>query len=116
MIVLKLRGGDMNLYSAGKNKPKVATGFATREKALQTLSNIKQFPLTYQKQVVITMYNRAKYHPNRTKTMHDAMKVYNSWMNRHHIIISKTKKYKPKHKQEIQTKKKISYSRMNTFS
>jgi hypothetical protein len=26
MIVLKMRGGDMNLYSAGKNKPKVATG------------------------------------------------------------------------------------------
>ena len=93
----------MNLYSAGKNKPKVATGFATREKALQTLSNIKQMPLTYQQQVVITMYNRAKYHPNRTKTMRDAMKVYNSWMNRHHITISKTKK----NKQKIKTKKQI---------
>jgi len=96
MVVLKMRGGDMNLYSAGKKKPKVATGFATREKALQTLSNIKQFPLTYQKQVVITMYNRAKYHPNRTKTMRDAMKVYNSWMNQHQIKISKTKKTKNK--------------------
>lgn len=96
MVVLKMRGGDMNLYSAGKRTPKVKTGFSNKEKALQTLKNIKQYPLTYQKQVVITMYNRAKYHPNKTKKMSEAMRIYSSWMNHHHIRISKTKTKKNK--------------------
>ena len=89
-------GGDKNLYSAGKKHPKVATGFATREKALQTLKNIKPYSLPYQKQVVITMYNRAKYHPQRNKNIQDAMHVYSSWMNRHHIKQSRTIKAKTK--------------------
>jgi hypothetical protein len=83
--MIKLYGGDMNLYSRGKNKPKVITGFANREKAKQTLKNIKPFPLTYQKQVVITMYNRAKYHPNKTKKMNNSMKIFKKWMLKHDI-------------------------------
>jgi hypothetical protein len=97
MIVKKVMcGGDMNLYSAGRYRPKVETGFATREKALLTLKNIAKYPIIYQKQVVITMYNRAKYHPNRTKNMRDAMRVYSSWMNRHNIRITKSKTKKQK--------------------
>lgn len=40
---------------------------------------------TYQKQVVITMYNRAKYHPHQTQTMLEAMKIYSQWMKKNGI-------------------------------
>ena len=39
------------------------SGFANASIARKTLKNITQYDLNYQKQVVITMYNRAKYHP-----------------------------------------------------
>ena len=88
-------GGDMNLYSSGKNKPKIATGFANVDKALMTLENIKPYDKTYQKQVIITMYNRAKYHPNQTQNMRNAMGVFTKWMKKNSIHISGTgtKKY-----------------------
>jgi hypothetical protein len=88
-------GGDLNLYSEGKNKPKVATGFANADIAKQTLKNIKHLDINYQKYVVITMYNRAKYHPYRNKSMLDAMTVYSKWMKKNSIKIvssSRTKK------------------------
>jgi len=56
------------------------TGYANKEKALKTLELIKDFDLTYQKQVVLTMYNRAKFHKYQTKNMLDAMKVYKKWL------------------------------------
>jgi len=61
------------------------TGYANKEKALKTLELIKDFNLTYQKQVVITMYNRAKYHKYQTKNMIDAMKVYKKWLKSYNI-------------------------------
>ena len=61
------------------------TGYANKEKALKTLELIKDFNLTYQKQVVITMYNRAKYHKYQTKNMIDAMKVYKKWLESYNI-------------------------------
>jgi len=36
----------------------------------------------YQKQVVNTMYNRAKYHPHITKEMVEAMKVFKEWLDK----------------------------------
>jgi hypothetical protein len=51
------------------------TGYKDKQKALDTL--------TYQKQVVNTMYNRAKYHPNQTKNMKEAMKIFNIWLKKH---------------------------------
>ena len=59
------------------------TGFKDRQKALDTLKIIKNRDLTYQKQIVITMYNRAKYHPYQTKEMKDAMKVYYDWLKKY---------------------------------
>jgi len=56
------------------------TGYANKEKALKTLELIKDFDLTYQKQVVLTMYNRAKFHKYQTKNILDAMKVYKKWL------------------------------------
>lgn len=56
------------------------TGFKDKAKALETLKIIKNRDLTYQKLIVITMYNRAKYHPHQTKEMRDAMKIYKNWL------------------------------------
>ncbi len=52
------------------------TGFASAKKARNTLRKIKHKPKIYQKQVITTMYYRAKYHPHQTKKMRNAMKIY----------------------------------------
>jgi len=59
------------------------TGFKDKQKALDTLHIIKDRDIVYQKQVVTTMYNRAKYHPHQTSTMKDAMKIFNKWLEKH---------------------------------
>jgi hypothetical protein len=59
------------------------TGFKDKQKALDTLEIIKNRDLTYQKQVVNTMYNRAKYHPNQTDNMKEAMKIFSIWIKKH---------------------------------
>jgi hypothetical protein len=59
------------------------TGFKDKQKALDTLEIIKNRDLTYQKQVVLTMYNRAKHHPHQTTTMKDAMEVFKIWLEKH---------------------------------
>jgi hypothetical protein len=56
------------------------TGFKDKQKALDTLEIIKDRNIIYQKQVVNTMYNRAKHHPYQTKEMRDAMKVFKKWL------------------------------------
>lgn len=58
------------------------TGFKNKQKALDTIELIKDYNLTYQKNVVNTMYNRAKYHPYQTKDMKEAMKIYKIWIKK----------------------------------
>ena len=58
------------------------TGFKNKQKALDTLKIIKDRDITYQKQVVNTMYNRAKYHPHQTDEMREAMKVFKKWLDK----------------------------------
>jgi len=59
------------------------TGFKDKQKALDTLKIIKNRDINYQKLIVITMYNRAKYHPHQTKDMREAMKVYFDWLKKY---------------------------------
>jgi hypothetical protein len=59
------------------------TGFKDKQKAIDTLQIIKNRDLTYQKQVVTTMYNRAKYHPHQTADMKEAMKVFKKWLEKY---------------------------------
>jgi len=58
------------------------TGFKNKEKAIDTLKIIKDRDIIYQKQVVNTMYNRAKYHPHQTEEMRKAMKVFEKWLQK----------------------------------
>mgnify|MGYP007042153844 CR=1 FL=1 len=76
------------------NHPKSSTkgtGFKDKQKALDTLEIIKNKDLTYQKQVVNTMYNRAKYHPYQTDNMKEAMKIFNTWLKKNKWIYQKVK-------------------------
>jgi len=86
--------GKSDLYSPNRiGKPRTSTGFATAQKAKQTLKNISKYNKTYQKQVVITMYNRAKYHPHRTESMQNAMKIYSNWMKANQIKLTRKSKH-----------------------
>lgn len=58
------------------------TGFKNKMKALDTINIIKDRDIVYQKQVVNTMYNRAKYHPYQTDGMKEAMKVFKKWLDK----------------------------------
>ena len=75
---------NKSLYSDDHPKTSTkGTGFKDKQKALETLKIIKDRDMTYQKQVVTTMYNSAKYHPHQTPTMKDAMKVFDEWLTKH---------------------------------
>ena len=84
------------LYNHNKNPSQSikGTGYGSKKKALETLKIIKNEPLTKQKQIVITMYYRAKHHKNRTKGMNEAMKVYRPWMIKNNIRTRKSSKRK----------------------
>lgn len=58
-------------------------GFKNKNMALETIKKIKNKSLTYQKNVIITMYNRAKHHPYRNKDMEEAMKVFKKWLSKY---------------------------------
>ena len=55
-------------------------GFKDKNKAIYTIKAIKNRELRYQVNVIATMLGRAKNHPNKTKGMDDAIKIFNSWM------------------------------------
>lgn len=79
-----MKNPNKSLYSDDHPKTSTkGTGFKDKQKALDTLKIIKNRDITYQKLVVTTMYNRAKYHPHQTPTMKDAMKVFNKWLKEH---------------------------------
>lgn len=76
-----MKGGDMNLYT--DNKPSTtlkSTGFKDKKTANKTIKLIQNRSIVYQRSVINTMYNRAKYHPNITNDMKDAMGVFRRWL------------------------------------
>ena len=85
----KIKPINLSLYS--DYNPKTTThglGFKNKEKALFTINTIKNRSMKYQVNVVSTMLGRAKNHPNKTKDMGGAIKVFDHWL----------KKYKRKNK------------------
>ena len=77
----KIKPLNLSLFS--DYNPKTTTpglGFKDKQKALYTLKAIKNRDLKYQVNVVATMLGRAKKHPNQTKGMRSAIKVFNKWM------------------------------------
>lgn len=75
---------NLSLYEDYNPKTTIKNlGFKNKEKAIYTIDKIKNKDMKYQKNVIITMYNRAKYHPHRTKDMEDAMKIFKKWLNKY---------------------------------
>lgn len=77
----KTKNKGLSLYEDYNPKTTLkGLGFKDEKTALHTIEVIKDKPVKYQKSVVITMYNRAKYHPNQTENMRKAMKIFDKWM------------------------------------
>ena len=80
----KIKPINLSLYS--DYNPKTTTyglGFKNKEKALFTINAIKNRSVKYQVNVVSTMLGRAKNHPNKTKDMSGAIRVFNDWMKKY---------------------------------
>ena len=76
-----------NLSLFSDYNPKTTTpnlGFKDKEKALYTIEAIKERELKYQVSVISTMLGRAKKHPNQTKGMRDAIKIFEKWLKDYH--------------------------------
>jgi hypothetical protein len=70
-----------DLYKNNHPKTNIKnTGFKDVATVRKTLNKIKKRSIVYQKSVINTMYNRAKYHPYQTKEMRDAMKIFKKWL------------------------------------
>ena len=83
---MKKNSKKINYSLYNDDHPKTSTkgtGFKDKQKALDTLKIIKNRDLTYKKLIVVTMFNRAKYHPHQTKEMRDAMKVFRNWLKKY---------------------------------
>ena len=77
----KIKNKGLSLYENYNPKTTLkGLGFKDEKTALHTIEAIKEKPIKYQKSVIITMYNRAKYHPNQTEDMRKAMKIFNKWI------------------------------------
>ena len=80
----KIKPINLSLYS--DYNPKTTThglGFKNKEKALFTINKIKNRSTKYQLNVVSTMLGRAKNHPNKTKDMVGAIKVFDHWLKKY---------------------------------
>ena len=74
------------------SKKTLGTGYGSKEKAIETLKIIKSVPKVKQTQIVVTMFNRAKFHKFRNKNMEAAMRIFSIWMKKRGIKHSFNKK------------------------
>lgn len=84
------------------------TGFKDEKIALNTIKIISSRSLKYQFDVVNTMYNRAKYHPNQTPDMLKAMIVFKHWLDKY----SKKKEVENKYKDFLSLDVIASYEKL----
>ena len=81
------KGVNISLYAGNKNPKKSVqgTGFGSAEKARESIKICERDcrDLVHQKQVIVTMFNRAKFHPHRSEGMTAAMKVFAPWLKKH---------------------------------
>ena len=74
----------MDLYSnRHPNRTMKGTGFKDKKTAIDTIKIIRYRSLTYQYNVINTMFNRAKFHPHQTSEMRDAMKIFAGWLKKY---------------------------------
>lgn len=68
---------NLSLYADYNPKTTIkGLGFKNKEKAIYTIKKIKDKDKVYKKRLLITMINRAKYHPHINNDMKDAIKIF----------------------------------------
>lgn len=79
---IKQETKNKSLYSKNKKPSRSVknTGFKDKAKALETLRIIKNLDKVKQMQIVLTMYYRAEYHPNKTPEMKEAQLIFKDWL------------------------------------
>ena len=75
---------SIELYTDAHPKSTIkGTGYKDKETALKTLELIKEKPLNKQFLIVNVLYQRAKYHKHQTKSILEAMNVFEKWLKKH---------------------------------
>lgn len=81
---------NKELYSDKNPKNTIkGLGYKNKEKAKFTIDRVKSYSIKYQFQVINTMYNRAKFHKNKTKEMEEAMKIFKKWLDKYKKNLNK---------------------------
>ena len=75
------------LYSDDNPRSTIqGTGFKDKERALKTIKIVKKLKDPKKAfQIINTMYFRARHHPNRTKNMELAMKIFKKWLDNYKV-------------------------------
>ena len=72
---------NMSLYADYNKKTTTpGLGFKDETKAKYTVNKIKDRDIAYQRRVLVTMINRAKYHPHKTNDMKKAIQIFEKRM------------------------------------
>ena len=80
----KARKHDSHLYTDDNPSTTLhGTGFQDVVAAEKTIDLVKKRSLTYQFQVINTMFHRAKHHPHPNARMEAAMEVFNEWLQQY---------------------------------
>jgi len=75
---------SIELYTNAHPKTTIkGTGYKNKKTALNTLELIKKKPLKKQFLIINVLYQRAKYHKNQTKSMVEAMNVFEAWLKKY---------------------------------
>lgn len=75
--------GSRLFNDARSGQPNVkGTGYGTAKKARTTLRAIRTKPIALQKQILVTMYYRAKHHKYQTEGMREAMDIFKPAMQK----------------------------------
>ena len=56
------------------------SGYDSGKRAKSTIRSIKSWSKSEQREIVETMYNRAKYHDTQTGGMREAMEIFEQWL------------------------------------
>ena len=80
----KTRKSSRLFDDSPRGRPRTpGTGYGTAARARKTIRLMRGKPLPYAKQVINTMYNRAKYHKYQNQGMREAMRVFRDWLATH---------------------------------
>ena len=89
------RKKDSHLYTDDNPDTTLhGTGFQDAAAAQKTIHLVSQRSLTYQFQVINTMFYRAKHHPHPNARMHSAMDIFQQWLDQYQTQKQQVTKFK----------------------